>query len=150
IQSAIRDSRVLVLVWSESAFNSRWVMSEIFTAFYLERFIIPCVLDETPLPQFLANSAYLDHQRDKDRLGEELCRAVRTARTGPNEVAPVMVSETAAVQSLINGVAAAQYGVLAVVATHFDKAAETNRHVSDALHHLQNIAPLHPMVLNLA
>jgi TIR domain len=69
IQSAIRDSRVLVLLWSEAAFKSRWVMAEIFMAFYLERFIIPCVLDATPLPQFLASAAYLDYQRDKDRIG---------------------------------------------------------------------------------
>jgi hypothetical protein len=54
-----------VLLWSEAAFKSRWVMAEIFMALHLERFIIHRVLDTTPLPQFLANVAYLDHQRDK-------------------------------------------------------------------------------------
>ena len=150
IQSAIRDSRVLVLLWSEAAFASRWVMAEIFTAFYLERFIIPCVLDATPLPQFLSNTAYLDHQRDKDRIGQELCRAVRTAPNGANDIAAVLVSETSAVQSLIHGVAAGQYGVLGVIVDDREKAAKANRHVSNALHSLQEMAPLHPMVLNLA
>jgi len=150
IQSAICDSRVLVLLWSEAAFASRWVMAEIFTAFYLERFIIPCVLDATPLPQFLSNTAYLDHQRDKDRLPQELCRAVRMAPAGANDIAAVLVSETSAVQSLIHGVAAGQYGVLGVIVDDLEKAAKANRHVSNALHSLQEMAPLHPMVLNLA
>jgi TIR domain-containing protein len=150
IRSAIYDSRVLVLLWSEAAFKSRWVMAEIFMALYLERFIIPCVLDTTPLPQFLANAAYLDHQRDKDRIGEELCRAVRAAPAGANEVAAVMVSETLVVQSLINAVSAGQYGVMRAVVSDVEQAAKANRDVSDALRSLQQMAPLHPMVLNLA
>ena len=32
IQSTIYDSRVLVLLWSEAAFKSRWVMAEISMA----------------------------------------------------------------------------------------------------------------------
>jgi hypothetical protein len=150
IRSAISDSRVLVLLWSETAFKSRWVMAEIFTAFYLERFIIPCVLDTTPLPQFLANAAYLDRQRDKDRLGEELCRAVRGAPAGANEVAAAMVSEPPVVQSLIKAVAAGQYAVLGAVVSDFGKAVEANCHVSNSLRDLQKLAPLQPMVLNLA
>jgi hypothetical protein len=150
IQSAIRDSRVLVLLWSKAAFESRWVMAEMFMAFYLERFIVPCVLDTTPLPQFLSNTAYLDHQRDKDRIEQELCRAVRAAPDGANDIAAVLVSETSAVQSLIHDVAAGQYGVLGVVVDDREKAAKANRHVGNALHSLQEMAPQHPMVLNLA
>jgi hypothetical protein len=150
IQSAIRDSRILLLVWSKNAFASRWVMSEIFTAFYLERLIVPCVLDETPLPQFLANSAYVDRQRDKDRLAEEVCRAVRTARSDANEFAPVMISETDLVRCLIKGIAAAQKGVMEGLKKDFHRAAGANRNVDESLESLQNLAPLHPMVLNLA
>ena len=150
IQSAISDCRVLVLLWSEAAFKSRWVMAEIFTAFYLKRFIIPCVLDTTRLPQFLANAAYLDRQREKDRIGQELCRAVRAAPAGPNEVAPVMVSEPPEVRSGISAIAAGQHDVMGAIFRNFNKAAEVNRHVSDALGILQKIAPKQPMVLNLA
>src|SRR5438046_2030321 len=60
LQTGIRDSRVLVLVWSEAAHLSRWVMAELFTAFHLGRFIIPVVIDATLLPLFLRNAAYLD------------------------------------------------------------------------------------------
>jgi hypothetical protein len=150
IKSALQDSRVLVLVWSKAALESRWVMAEIFMAFYLQRFIIPCVLDATPLPQFLANAAYLDRRRDNARMEQELCRAVRAAPAGANEVAAAMVSQTSAVQALMDGVAAGQYAVLATVGEDLEKAAEANRHVGDALRSLQKMAPLHPMVLNLA
>jgi hypothetical protein len=50
LQSAIRNRRSLVLIWSKAASISRWVMAEMFTAFHCDRFIVPCVLDPTPLP----------------------------------------------------------------------------------------------------
>jgi hypothetical protein len=150
IQSAIADSRVLVLIWSKAASRSRWVMAEMFTAFYLDRFIIPCVLDRTPLPQFLANVVRLDPRREKDRLGKELCRAVRAAPAGANDAAAVMVRETAEVRALINDVAAGQYGVLAAIVGDRAQAAKANGAVEHDLRSLQALAPLHPMVLNLA
>jgi TIR domain len=150
IQSGIRDSRVLVLVWSESAFQSRWVMAEMFTAFLLGRFIIPCVVDKTPLPQFLGNAAYLSCQRDKDRIGQRLCRAVRDAPSEPNEPAPVIAGRDAPVERLIAQVAQAQYGVLSLIKTKFAEAAEANRQVGAILDNLRKLAPLHPMVLNLS
>src|SRR5262249_44826505 len=64
LQASIRDSRVLVLVWSKDAADSRWVMSELFTAFHLNRFIIPCAIDSTKRPRFLDNTAWLDLTRD--------------------------------------------------------------------------------------
>jgi len=42
---AIEASRVVVLLWSEAAANSRWVATEVLTSFHLNRFILPCVLD---------------------------------------------------------------------------------------------------------
>jgi TIR domain len=109
---AIRGSRALVLVWSKAAFKSRWVTAEIFMAYYLDRFIIPCALDATSLPQFLANSVYLDRRREKHRLLQELGRAVRTAPAGANMPAAVMVSETADLQAWIDRVGRAQYDVV--------------------------------------
>jgi TIR domain len=150
LQANISACRVLVLLWSEAAFKSRWVMAEMFTAIYLNRFIIPCVLDSTPLPQFLANNAYLDRKRDADRLGDRLCHAVRTAPDRANNVSAVVLGDTSVVQPLIHGVAAGQYAALAALEQDFDKAIEANRHVGSAMHNLQEMAPLHPMVLNLA
>lgn len=97
LHTAIRDSRSLVLLWSKAASRSRWVMAEVFVAFHQNRFIIPCVLDRTPLPQFLGNAAYLDRRRDGNRLGLELCRSVVTAPDHANEVAPLIASRTSVV-----------------------------------------------------
>lgn len=69
LQDAIQASKTFVLVWSKAASKSRWVIAELLTAFHLGRFTIPCVLDKTPLPQFLGNAAYLDHKREGRRLG---------------------------------------------------------------------------------
>jgi TIR domain len=150
LQSSISDSRVLVLLWSKAAFKSRWVMAEMFTAIYLDRFIIPCVLDSTPLPQFLANAAYLNRKRDGERLGERLCGAVRGAPDHANDVRALFLAETSVIQPLINDVAARQYAALAAIDEDFDKAVSANRHVGNALSNLQELAPLHPTVLNLA
>jgi hypothetical protein len=150
LQASISGCRVLALLWSEQAFQSRWVMAEMFSAIYLDRFIIPCVLDSTPLPQFLANSAYLDRKRDGDRLGQRLCHAIRSAPDHANDVSAVVPNDTSVVQPLINAVAAGQYAALAAIDQDFDKATEANRHVGSAMRNLQEMAPLHPMVLNLA
>lgn len=146
---AIRGSRAVVLVWSKAAFKSRWVMAEIFMAYYLDRFIIPCALDATPLPQFLANSVYLDRRHEKRRLLQELGRAVRSAPAGANKPAAVMVSETPDLQTWIDRVGRAQYDVVAA-AGNPKQAALLNRKVGADLRRLQKTTPLHPRVLNLA
>jgi hypothetical protein len=125
-------------------------MAEIFTAFHLGRFIIPCVLDTTPLPQFLGNAAYLDRQRDKAGIAEKLCRAVRGAPDRANEVAPFIANDPPLLQSLTNGVAAGQYAVLATITTDLQKAIDANTHVNSALESVKQLFPLHPRVLNLA
>ena len=77
LHDAIASSRVFVLLWSKAASKSRWVMAELFVAFHLKKFIVPCVLDRTPLPQFLGNAVYLDRQRAGTRLNREIASAVR-------------------------------------------------------------------------
>jgi hypothetical protein len=150
LHDAIRDSRTLVLVWSKAASKSRWVMAEILVAFHLNRFIIPCVLDETPLPQFLGNTAYVDRRRDKSSLGAEVFRSIREAPAHANEIAPLIASRTPVVQSLANRVAAAQYRVLATITTDLKKAATANTVVDKALRSLKKLAPLDVTVMNLS
>src|SRR5262249_6379130 len=65
LQSAIKQSRVVILLWSKPAAASRWVAAEVLTAVHLDRFIVPCLLDRTRLPQFLAPSVYLDFRKDE-------------------------------------------------------------------------------------
>jgi hypothetical protein len=150
IQAAIGDSRVLVLVWSEAASLSRWVMAELFTAFHLSRFIVPCVVDPTPLPQFLQNAAYLDRQRDKRQIGKKLSRAVREAPDAPNEVPLLTHSPTALLQAMTTAIAHSQYAALFAIEKDFNAAAKANAHIGDALKSAQKMAPLDPVVLNLA
>ena len=150
LQDAIRNSRVLVLLWSRAASQSRWVMAEIFTAFHLDRFIIPCVLDETPLPQFLQNTAYLNHQRDQADIGEKLARAVRAAPRSANKVAPWMGSRSQVVQSLVNAIGDAQIMALLEMTQDFRKAAKANAAVGSSLKRASKLAPYDPMILNLS
>ncbi|HUJ23400.1 MAG TPA: toll/interleukin-1 receptor domain-containing protein [Bryobacteraceae bacterium] len=150
LQSAIRDSRVLVLLWSEDAYRSRWVMAEMFTAFHLSRLIIPCVIDETPLPQFLENSVYLDRRRDETQIAEKLGRAIREAPAAANEFVILPASQTPLLASFIKGIAAGQYAVLEGLEKDFQKAADANGHVDSALETVKKMAPQHPDVLNLA
>ena len=150
LHDAIRDSRTLLLLWSKAASKSRWVMAEILVAFHLGRYIIPCVLDETPLPQFLGNTIYLDRQREKGRLGAEICRSIREAPDHRNEIAPLIATRTPLVEKVANGVAAGQYAVLAAVGTDLKKAAKANVSVEKALRSLKKMAPLDAIVLNLS
>ena len=105
LQHTIQNNRVLVLLWSQAAFQSRWVMAEIFTAFHLDRFIVPCALDATPLPQFLQNTAYLNRRRDQADIGEKLARAIGAAPASANKVGPWLGGRKASVQSLLDDIA---------------------------------------------
>jgi hypothetical protein len=80
LQDAIRGSRTVVLVWSEAAARSRWVSFEILTAFHFDRFILPCVTDNTPLPAFLEHTLHVNLRGE----GEEgISRLVRAAADAP-------------------------------------------------------------------
>ena len=74
LPSAILGCRVLVLLWSENAAKSRWGNSEWLLALHQGRFIVPCALDETPLPQGLANDVFL---KLPDVRKEAVARLVR-------------------------------------------------------------------------
>ena len=86
LHDSIRNSRVMVLVWSEAASRSRWVSAEILTAFHMDRFILPCVADDTPLPQFFGHPVYLDLRKADD---DALVRLVRAAQDAPDAANPL-------------------------------------------------------------
>ena len=86
LQDAIRDSRAVVLVWSEAAARSRWVSFEILTAFHFDRVILPCVTDDTPLPALLSQVVYVDLRRAGD---EGVSRLVRAAAEAPPHANPL-------------------------------------------------------------
>ena len=86
LYEAIRNSTAMVLVSSEPAARSRWVAAEILMAFHMGRFIVPCVTDDTRLPQLFGHPVYLD-LRKADDAG--LARLVRAAETAPDSADPL-------------------------------------------------------------
>ena len=125
-------------------------MAEIFTAFHLDRFIIPCVLDATPLPQFLQNTAYLNRQRDQADIGAKLSGSIKAAPSVANKVAPWLGSRSDVVQSLVSTIGNLQIQVVLAMTKDFAAAASANASVRSGLESAIKLAPYDPMVLNLA
>jgi hypothetical protein len=62
IQEAIENTTSLVLLWSISAAESRYVKFEWQAAIHLSKPVIPCQLDHTELPVFLRTILFCDFQ----------------------------------------------------------------------------------------
>jgi hypothetical protein len=92
LNDAIRASRAMVLVWSEPASRSRWVSAEILTAFHMDRYILPCVTDDAPLPQFFGRPVYLDLRTAGDDALARLVRAAEDAPDSANPLPPLVAS----------------------------------------------------------
>jgi len=112
IQAGIRDSRVLVLVWSKAASKTRWVAAEILTAFHVNRFIVACVRDDTPLPYFLQNALYLQVQPRRTEWLAQLGRGIRDAPAAANEIPGGMRNPPADVEAAARRLALEQYAIL--------------------------------------
>ena len=92
LHHSIRNSRAMVLVWSEAASRSRWVSAEILTAFHMDRYILPCVTDDTPLPQFFGHPVYLDMRTATDDGLQRLVQAAERAPESANPLLPLVAS----------------------------------------------------------
>ena len=92
LHDAIRGSRAMVLVWSEPASRSRWVSAEILTAFHMDRYVLPCVTDDTPLPQFFGHPVYLDLRTATDDALRRLVQAAERAPSSANPLPPLVAS----------------------------------------------------------
>jgi hypothetical protein len=79
IGEALEWCNVLLLLWSEAASKSHWVKLEWTNAIALEKTIIPCLLDNSPLPGILASKAYLDF-RNIDQGVPQLLQALKISR----------------------------------------------------------------------
>src|SRR5262249_38140750 len=60
LQAAITESTHFLLLWSKPASESRYVKAEWQAAYDLEKVIISCFLDKTPLPLFLRRLKFCD------------------------------------------------------------------------------------------
>jgi hypothetical protein len=99
LNDAIRASRAMVLVWSQAAARSRWVSLEILTAFHLDRFIVPCIIDATPLPEFLQQTVHLDLRGNGDEGIQRLIRAATEAPARRNTPSPPAVQDADVTQA---------------------------------------------------
>lgn len=151
LQDSIRASRVLLLLWSAHAASSRWVTSEWLTAFHMDRFIVPCVLDDTPLPQCLQNIVFLRVRRITVPVVDELVRNVREAPAGSNRLTPPMRSESAEVRKAIAAIEGDQRELGEQLSRREPgKAAELQARLDDRMDQALRTWPLEPMIVNLA
>jgi hypothetical protein len=151
LQQGITDSRVLVLLWSKAARHSPWVKAELLTAFHLNRFILPCLLDSTSLPQFLKSSVQLDLRRKGSTPVQELAREIRRAPQHTNELLPLMRHENTELLEAINGIYAIQEKELnSMGAEDMRAATRAHKEADKELAKARNAWPFDHCLLNMA
>ncbi len=149
LQAAIRDARVLVLLWSKHA-STRWIASEWLTAFHLGRFIIPCMLDETPLPQCLQNAVYLPIRRVTPSVIARIAGEIRRAPDGANQLAPVVRGEAPELAVTIAAIHAEQAAVTdAAGAGKLADAVGLQERLNPVMDEALRRWPLDPVIVNL-
>ena len=112
LRQAIEASRAVVLVWSKAAARSPWVATEVLTAFHLDRYVVPCVLGGSELPQFLSRSVYLDLRKRRAEALTRLGTQVRRARRSRNEFPGLTSYQPAALRQTIRALDDAQREIL--------------------------------------
>jgi tetratricopeptide (TPR) repeat protein len=151
LQDSIRNSRVLVLLWSRQAAKSRWVASEWLTAFHMNRFIVPCGLDHARPPQCLQNVVRLSIRKLGSIEIESLSRAVKEAPHGANELAPVMRGEAPELTRAIERIEHGQQAVDEQLARYkLAGAASTQRQLNIVMEGALHRWPFDPVIANLA
>jgi TIR domain len=105
LQASIRASRLALLLWSAAAARSRWIAAELLTAFHEDRFVVPCVLDDTALPYFLDNAIFLDFRK---RVPPDLAAQIARAPKGRNDVPAFRDSPNPETRAAIVALAAGQ------------------------------------------
>lgn len=95
LQDAILASRYLLLVWSGNAEASRYVGAEWYFAWDRQIAIVPCLIDDTPLPLGLGGMLFCDFRAD---YSDGLDQLMRVVRQKPARSPAVPAREPAAVQ----------------------------------------------------
>jgi len=85
INDALEWCNTLLLVWSKQAKASHWVKLEWTNAISLRKLIIPCLIDGTPAPPIMANTAFIDFF-NREQGTRELLRALQLAQTGGKDL----------------------------------------------------------------
>lgn len=148
LQQNIEDSRVVILLWSEPAAASRWIAAEVLTAYHLDRFIVPCALDETPLPLFLDSTVYLDLRHDEAAQIERLRRRLHDAPNTANALLPRKASRSPECNEVIRLLNQEQHEMLDRIPS--DEARQWQQHLDGAMQRVLAMWPFDAMILNLA
>lgn len=73
IGKAIEDCDLVILVWSKAAKNSKYIAAEWTSAFENNKGIIPCIIDNTPLPPILLGLYYISFNNFEEGYSKLLC-----------------------------------------------------------------------------
>jgi hypothetical protein len=151
LQGALRDCRVVALIWSKSAAQKRWVAAELLTAFHLNKFVVACAIDDGKLPYFLQRTIYLRVSAPAKRWTADLLRAIRDAPAASNGLPANIGVQPAAVDVAVRRLADGQALVTGALEHNDLKAA---RRFQRALDPKQQAAEkkwrFEAMILNLA
>jgi hypothetical protein len=88
------------------------VSAENLTAFHLDRYILHCVTDGTPLPQFFGHPVYLDLRTAGDDALARLVRAASDAPDAANPLPPLVASPEPALLRVCDDLARGQDRVM--------------------------------------
>ena len=153
LRESIQNSRAFVLLWSEPASRSRWVISEILTAFHLERFIVPCKVDDTESPYFLGRSIFIDlSNRSRGDHAERLVRAIQEAPVAPNPLPPRVAAVPPEVKDIVSAIAESQQALGEfLVRSKLEAAGEIHERLDGIMRQaLEGPLRVYPDLLNLA
>jgi hypothetical protein len=150
LQTSIAGCKALVLLWSKNAQPSRWVAAEWLSAIHTDRPVLAVALDDTPLPQCLSRSVFLDSRRDAGHLAERLARAIRESEGRHPVVAPVIRHASAELEQAIDTIRSGQAAVLDQLSREdTEKAAELQARLDGPMAEARRRWPLDPQVVNL-
>ena len=77
---ALKHCAAVIVIWSEAASKSHWVHMELITAYNYQKKVIPCVLDNSSLPNFLSSVVYIDF-REFDKGIAQLFYALQSKQS---------------------------------------------------------------------
>ena len=149
LRSSILDSRTFVLLWSEQAQKSRWVNSEWLMALHQDRFIVPCMLDQTALPQCLQNDVALPLPRLTKQAVRRLVVEIQKPDHERTPLAPLIRNEPPELTVLIAGINLAQYQMMEALGNEPDKAAQIQARLDTVMESARADWPFDPMIVNL-
>jgi hypothetical protein len=132
------------------AAESRYVNAEWLMALHQDRLILPCTLDEAPLPQCLAGNVFLNLRTAGEEAVARLTRAIRDAGDAATPLAPLIRSESPELTAAIAEITEAQGEVMAALGVReLDKAAELQAKLDPVMERAQTRWSLDPMIVNL-